>query len=279
VVVGNITLGGTGKTPLVIWLVQQLAARGLRPGVVSRGYAGERHAGTHLVGADDAAGQVGDEPLLIGRRTGAPVVIGRHRVAGVAHLAELGVDIVISDDGLQHYALDRQMEIAVVDGERGLGNGRLLPAGPLREPAERLGTVDCVVRNGGAPEPGQLGMTLAGATMRNLVNDSRRPLADAGGETWHAVAGVGNPERFFRLLETQGIRLLRHPLPDHAALSAADLQFSDEYPILMTEKDAVKCQPFATERLWCLPVDVMFEPDAGERLIDLLTRRCGLSVA
>ena len=278
VVVGNVTVGGTGKTPLVIWLVEQLAARGLRPGVVSRGYKGRGLSGAYLVTTWDPAERVGDEPCLICQRTDVPVVLASRRIAAARRLAELGVDVIISDDGLQHYALARNMEIAVVDGLRGLGNGRLLPAGPLREPPARLHSVDCVVKNGGQAAAGEVSMRLEGAEIRNLADGSRRPLAQARGETWHAVAGIGNPERFFRMLVEEGISILRHPRADHAPLHPSDLQFDDEHPILMTEKDAVKCQPFATARHWCLPVDAALEPAAAARLLRLLDQRCGLSI-
>lgn len=267
VVIGNLTAGGTGKTPLVVYLAERLVAAGRRPGVVSRGYGGRAGSSPMTVDAGSDPLVAGDEPVLIARRTGVPVVVCRDRVAGAGALAAAGVDIVLCDDGLQHYALRRDVEVAVVDGRRGLGNGRLLPAGPLREPASRLETVDLVVRNGGRPAPGETLMTLSGSTVVNLADGRRRPLAGLAGERWHAVAGIGDPERFFAALEAAGVRIERHPLPDHARLSPERLDFDDERPLLMTEKDAVKCAAFASDRYWYLPVDATFQQADAERLL------------
>jgi tetraacyldisaccharide 4'-kinase len=267
VVVGNLTAGGAGKTPLVIYLARRLAAGGVSVGVVSRGYGGGATATPVRVDADSDPGRVGDEPVLIARRTGVPVVVCRDRHAAAATLAEEGVELILCDDGLQHYALERDVELAVIDGRRGLGNGRLLPAGPLRESVARLRTVDLVVRNGGRPGPGEVLMTLAGCTVVNLHDGRRRPLADLAGERWHAVAGIADPERFFAALEAAGIELVRHPLTDHAPLSPAGLDFGDGRPLLMTEKDAVKCLRFASDRYWYLPVDASFAEADAERLL------------
>jgi len=272
VVVGNISVGGTGKTPLVIWLARALAEQGVAVGVVSRGYGARRATQRPMrVSAELSADDVGDEPMLIAARTCVPVVVGRDRCAAAAMLASDGVELIIADDGMQHYALGRDVEIAVVDGRRRFGNGRLLPAGPLREPLARLDVVDRVVINGGqAKGPSELRMDLAGDTIFNLSDGRAMSLADAAGRRWHALAGIGDPERFFTMLEGSGLVLIRHPFPDHAPLAPADLDFGDELPVIMTEKDAVKCRPFAGARCWVLPVEARFAPGEAERLLGLI---------
>jgi tetraacyldisaccharide 4'-kinase len=269
-VVGNLSVGGTGKTPLVCWLAERLAEAGWHPGVVSRGYGGSaRHP--RLIGPGDDPAEVGDEPLLIARRTGVPVAIGRRRSAAAQLLLQAGCGAVVSDDGLQHYALERDCEIVVMDGERGLGNGWLLPAGPLRESAPRLAAADAVVVNGGPPRDGALNMRLTAHSAMRLTNGERRPLAGFAGLTVHAVAGIGNPQRFFRMLRGHGIDVLEHALDDHAALSAGTVAFGDDRPVLMTEKDAVKCARIADSRHWYVPVDVTFDGDGAEALMRVVT--------
>ena len=267
VVVGNLTAGGAGKTPIVVYLAERLAELGRRPGVASRGYGGSTGADPRWVDAESRAEEVGDEPLLIARRTGVPVVVCSDRRAAADVLSAAGVDLVICDDGLQHYALGRDVELAVIDGERGLGNGRLLPAGPLREPRRRLESVDLVIRNGGQPEGAELGMQLAVRELVNLADGSRKTLASMAGERAHAVAGIGHPERFFRTLEAAGLTLIRHPLPDHGGFDAGRLLPDDGLPVLMTEKDAVKCPAPASDRFWYLPVDAVFEDEDAARLL------------
>lgn len=265
IVVGNITVGGTGKTPLVIALVERLRAAGLSPGVVSRGYGGAAQQWPQAVTAKSDPAWVGDEPVLIARRSGAPLVAAPDRVAAARQLcAEHLVDVVVSDDGLQHWALGRDVEIAVLDGERRLGNGWLLPAGPLREPSARLNSVDAVIVNGAATDPGcdVLQMSLAADTAVRLTDGHRRALAGFRGERVHALAGIGNPNRFYDALEQLGIEIKRHEFSDHHAYRQVDLRFEDERPILMTEKDAVKCQAFADRRMWFVPVNVQFDDDA-----------------
>jgi len=276
VVVGNITVGGTGKTPLVMWLARALGQRGLRVGIVSRGYRARHAAQTpRFVAADADADQVGDEPLLLARRSGAPVVVAADRAAGAALLVEHGVQVILADDGLQHYALARDVEIAVIDGRRRFGNGRLLPAGPLREPVSRLDVVDVVVINGGeARGSAEVRMELRGDTAVHLLSGEKQTLAEIHGTHWHAVAGIGDPERFFADLEARGLQLVRHPFPDHARFSAADFAFGDKLPILMTEKDAVKCGPFADDRFWYLPVEPGFAPGDEERLLAPILACC-----
>lgn len=272
IVVGNITVGGSGKTPLVIHLVKTLRALGKRPGVVLRGY-GAALTAPQLVRTDSDAAQVGDEAVLLVQRTGCPVATGRDRVAAARLLLEReSVDVVVSDDGLQHYRLGRTLEIAMLDGARMLGNGALLPAGPLREPAARLRQVDVVVING---EPGvwpdALRMTLAPQTVYCIARPAQtRKLADFAGSRVHALAGIGNPQRFFALLQEHGITALTHPLPDHAALQSADITFADDLPVLMTEKDAVKCHAFGTPRHWAVAVEAVFPAADQQHLEDLL---------
>ncbi|MEL7451271.1 MAG: tetraacyldisaccharide 4'-kinase [Pseudomonadota bacterium] len=273
IVVGNITVGGTGKTPLVLWLVKALRERGFRPGVISRGYGGGTHSESVLVSAAADARTVGDEPLLIARRSGVPVVVFPDRLAACKRLLAEDVDIIVADDGLQHYRLERDVEIAVVDGERGLGNKRLLPAGPLREPPSRLAQVDAVVVNGGAEAAGRITMKLAFGDVRSLDGDEQRPLSGFRGETVHAVAGIGNPGRFFRQLEGAGLQIAAHPFPDHASFDAASLAFPDDAPVLMTEKDAVKCPAMNDRRYWYVPVDAHFSDADTATLLDVVTSR------
>lgn len=271
-VVGNLSVGGTGKTPLVCWLVQRLGAAGMRPGVVSRGHGGSSRRERLIATGDDPA-EVGDEPLLIARRTGVPVAIGRDRAAAARLLEGEGCRTIVSDDGLQHYALHRDCEIVVIDGERRLGNGWLLPAGPLREAAPRLEGADAVVINGGqTPPDGTFRMRLVGRDAVALAGGERRPLAAFAGRTVHAVAGIGHPERFFRLLRAGGIEVIEHPRDDHARLTGADIEFGDDRPVLMTEKDAVKCAGIAGGRQWYVPVAAEIDDDDANALMDVVTR-------
>jgi len=265
VVVGNLTAGGSGKTPLVIALVEALRARGWRPGVVSRGYGG-RTRSPLLLDAHPAPAEVGDEPALIRRRTAVPVAVGRDRAAAARLLLTEGVDVVIADDGLQNPALARDVEICVIDGERRFGNGRLLPAGPLREPLTRLATLPWRVCNGGIAAAGETPMRLRGDRAVNLATGQALPLAHFAGRAVHAVAGIGHPERFFAALRTHGIDVHAHPFPDHHAYRPADLAFDDGLPVLMTEKDAVKCAAFADDRQWSVPVDAELPADFVEAL-------------
>jgi tetraacyldisaccharide 4'-kinase len=278
VVVGNLTVGGTGKTPFSIWLARELRARGLVPGLLSRGYGG-RAAGVRDVRAGDDPAVVGDEPLLLAAAGDWPVTVAAERLAGAARLRERGAGIVICDDGLQHYALARDLEIVVVDAARGLGNGRLLPAGPLREPASRLESVDFVVVNGeGGWRPGPAVAPGSVFTMRLDAAEAhavaaarageRRALDSFRGAPVHAVAGIGHPARFFAMLRAAGIEPIEHPFPDHHAFAPADLAFGDMHPVLMTSKDAVKCRGFADPRLWELPVQASLAPESGRALVE-----------
>lgn len=252
VVIGNLTAGGTGKTPLTIALVEALRARGRKPGVVSRGYGGDQRKPLLLRDAPDPA-RVGDEPCLI-HASGVPVAVGRDRPAAARLLLDAGCDVIVADDGLQHYRLARDVEICVIDGMRRFGNGRLLPLGPLREPMTRLRAVDFRVCNGGNAAPGEVPMRWEGATARALSGTREQPLAGFAGQRVHAVAGIGHPRRFFDSLAALGLDIIEHPFADHHAFTSADLDFGDGRPVLMTAKDAVKCRPFAQEAWWSVPV-------------------------
>ena len=254
IVIGNISVGGTGKTPLTIALVEALRARGFKPGVISRGFGGDARAAMRVDAQSDPA-MVGDEARMIFDATGAPVAVARKRAdAGLLLLQDCDIDVLIADDGLQHYALRRDVEICVIDGERRFGNGRLLPAGPLREPLARLARVDYCVCNGGQPHADEVQMTLTGDTAVALADARKNSLVDFAGQCVHAVAGIGNRSRFFAMLRNAGIDIVEHPFPDHHAFAAADLEFGDAAPVLMTEKDAVKCRAFARPQWWRVPV-------------------------
>lgn len=249
IVIGNITVGGTGKTPLVIWLAEFLRNHGFKPGIVSRGYGGHNNNYPCEVNNDSNIASVGDEALLIKRRTQCPMVVDPNRVRAVQKLMEISnCDVVISDDGLQHYALGRDIEIAVIDATRKFGNGFCLPVGPLREPIKRLQKVDCIVENGKS-------MQLMPNKLHNIANpDLTKTLFEFKDKTVHAVAGIGNPQRFFKMLSDNNIKIIEHPFPDHYTYRLQDLTFNDKLPILMTEKDALKCEQFANQNYWCVPV-------------------------
>ena len=272
VVVGNVSAGGTGKTPLVCWLTAQLCDLGFKPGIVTRGYGGSSRT-ARLIAPSDDPGVVGDETVLLARRTGRPVAAGRNRPAAAQLLVHAGCDVVVSDDGLQHYALARDCEIVVIDGERRFGNGWLLPAGPLRETRARLAHADAVVVNGGRPLPGgNFNMRLEAKSAVNLRGAAPRSLDEFAGSSVHAVAGIGNPARFFSMLRAHGIEVLAHPLADHARFEAADIFFADQRPVLMTEKDAVKCAGMAGMQHWYVPVSARFDAGESKLLLDIVTQ-------
>ncbi len=274
IIIGNISVGGTGKTPLTIRLAQLLRAQGYHPGIVSRGYGArssdstavdalEEKAGIKSVSYDSRAEEVGDEALLMAVRTGLPVVVGVERPKAVAYLLErYAVDIVLSDDGLQHYSLARDLEIAVIDGSRRFGNGYCLPAGPLREKPRRLDECDFVIGNGRV-QAGEHAMQVSGQWLVALNNKHLvRPLAEFNGCTVHVVTAIGNPQRFLAQLTQAGIRCQPHLYPDHHLFAGTEFSFSDDLPVLMTEKDAVKCQAFNAQPMshcWYLPVDARLE--------------------
>jgi tetraacyldisaccharide 4'-kinase len=280
IVAGNLTVGGTGKTPLVLWLAEFLTSRGYTPGIVSRGYGGRGRAPRRVLPESDPLA-CGDEAVLLARRSGCPVWAGADRVAaGEALLAsQPACNIVLSDDGLQHYRLARDVEICVVDAARGFGNGWLLPAGPLRETLTRLAGVDAVIVNGdgSAPHPSiallpgnaaRFAMTLEGREFRNLLNPGQAAGAELfRGKRVHAIAGIGNPQRFFSHLRALGLDFVAHPFPDHHPFTAADLAYDGLEAVVMTEKDAVKCKSFATEMHWELAVDAAPDPAAGELVL------------
>ncbi len=273
VVVGNLTAGGNGKTPVVIWLVEQLQQRGIRVGVVSRGYGGKADRYPLLLDADTAPASAGDEPVLIWQRTGAPVAVSPVRADAVrALLAEHEIQLIITDDGLQHYRLARDLEIVVVDGVRRFGNGWWLPAGPMRERASRLQTVDAVITNGGEPAPGEIPMILRPGQAINLLTGERREMSTLTDVV--AMAGIGHPPRFFTTLEKGGVRPVRTvALADHQALIQADVQAMTQpgQNLLMTEKDAVKCRAFAQDNWWYLPVNAELQGDDVQQLLAKLT--------
>jgi tetraacyldisaccharide 4'-kinase len=273
IVVGNITVGGTGKTPLVINLVKRLQQAGHRPGVVSRGYGGAATRWPQAVNSDSDPYLVGDEPVLIARRAACPVVVGPRRVRAAKRLlAEHDCDVIICDDGLQHYALARDIEIAVVDGARRFGNGRCLPAGPLRESPSRLQSADMVIVNGGGSADA-CSMRLMGEQARQLQAPGiSHALRDWNGKSVHGVAGIGNPARFFAHLRAHGHLVVEHAFPDHHDFRMEDLHFDDDLPVMMTEKDAVKCRGFARPNHWYVPVDAQLDAQCEYRIQELLTR-------
>jgi len=257
IIVGNVTVGGSGKTPLVIWLVRYLEAAGMRPGIVSRGYGGRAGHQPVLVDPDSRAEAVGDEPLLLARRTGVPVCVAIDRVAAVGHLwRETDVTVVVADDGLQHYRLRRDLEFIVIDGQRGFGNGRMLPAGPLREPVSRLAEADLVFSNGPADEISAHVFTLAPLKARALSGVRERGLEAFRGQRVWAVAGIGNPDRFHSLLANAGIGVEPVTVADHGMADLDRLVARHAWPILMTEKDAVKYPDTSVTDAWSVPVDV-----------------------
>lgn len=277
VVVGNLTAGGNGKTPVVIWLVEQLSKRGIRVGVVSRGYGGKADRYPLLLTPQTTTAQAGDEPVLIFQRTGAPVAVSPVRSEAVqALLNQADVQIVITDDGLQHYALARDKEIVVIDGVRRFGNGWWLPAGPMRERASRLRSVDAVIVNGGTALAGEIPMQLRPGLAVNLLTGERRDVA--GLPELVAMAGIGHPPRFFATLESCGARLVKTvPLADHQALSLAQVAgfTAPGQTLIMTEKDAVKCRAFARDNWWYLPVDAQLQGEQPERLLQELIALAG----
>ena len=287
IVVGNLTVGGSGKTPLTLWVVEGLRAAGYRPGVLSRGYGGDVERVVEVSPSSDAA-VVGDEPLLLAQRNGVPVFVGQDRVAaGNALLARHPqCDVLVTDDGLQHYRLARCVELVVFDS-RGVGNGRLLPAGPLREPLGRLQAVTAVVCNGGVANPPvvpasilsagvpHFSMRLSGTRFIALDDSQRTCVAeDLKGKKLYALAGIGDPSRFFSQLASLGLEFSAHPFPDHRRYRAEDLAFARDGVLLMTEKDAVKCRGLTLPETWVLPVDARIEDNSdGASLLNRILEK------
>ncbi len=275
IIVGNITVGGTGKTPLVSWLVAFLRQAGYRPGIVSRGYKASPPQLPYRVNPDDSPAVAGDEPLMLARRCQCPLVIDPQRARAVQYLLDTtDCNVVISDDGLQHHALGRDIELVVLDGARGLGNGHCLPAGPLREPADRLQSVDFVISNGEPQQPlprHDVTMTLAPRSFRRLSGE-KLELDHYQGQQVHAVAGIGNPQRFFTTLQGLDIHAQPHAFADHHSYTATDLQFSPALPLLTTEKDAVKWQGLALPDAAWLEIEACLPASFGQALLEKLTR-------
>jgi tetraacyldisaccharide 4'-kinase len=276
IVVGNLSVGGAGKTPLVLWLADFLKRNGRNPGIVSRGYGGAMAQGREARAATIASDprEVGDEPILLARRSGCPVWVCADRVLAATTLRRENpeIDIIVADDGLQHYALARDLEICVVE-ERSLGNRWLLPAGPLREPLSRLRSVAAVVTHGASAFKGYE-MKLEGENLVRLRDATDvRPAKSFAGQRVHAVAGIGDPKRFFLQLARFGIKVVPHPFPDHHPFRAADLEFGDEAPVVMTEKDAVKCKGIAKAHHWVFAVNAALDPAFGRWLLEKLGGR------
>ena len=272
IVVGNLTVGGSGKTPLVIWLARFLEDKGYRPGIVSRGYGGKAKSWPQQVRSDSDYVSVGDEAVMIAARTECPMAVGPDRPQVVRSLLEHhDVNVILSDDGLQHYALRRDIEIAVVNGERRFGNGYCLPAGPLRERPARLDEVDIIVVNGEG-ERREHPMSVSNQFAVNMKTAEIKPLTEFSTSRIHAVAGVGHPGQYFGALRAVGLDIQEHEFPDHYRFSEADIDFGDGLPVLMTEKDSVKCVRFTNTHLWCVPASVELGNAFGRRVLMLLEK-------
>lgn len=273
IVVGNVSVGGTGKTPLVIWLAAKLKDEGYKPGIISRGYKGKARSWPQQVRPDSDPVIVGDEPVLIARRTNCPMAVGPDRVETVRQLLQYNdCDVIISDDGMQHYRLRRDIEIAVIDSQRGFGNGYCLPAGPLRELKSRLKRVNFIVSNNQKkPSGDNVSMYLDGEHLVNVM-DSRKTkkLSELKGKHVNAVAGIGNPARFFDFLRKQGIDVTEHCFSDHHSYKQSELDFPEKDMVLMTEKDAVKIQRFASKNYWYVPVEAKIQRGFRESVVSLL---------
>lgn len=274
IIVGNISVGGTGKTPLLIELCSQLHNKGYSPGIITRGYGGSAQQWPQPVNAQSSAHELGDEPVLIAARTQCPVVAGPDRVAAAEYLLEHNnCDVILSDDGLQHYRLQRDAELVVIDAQRMYGNGFCLPSGPLREPVRRLASVDLSLLNGATAE--QTGFVMIALLCESLDRAQHsRMLSDFTPGPVHAVAGIGNPARFFQMLRDQGLDVIEHAFADHYVFKPGDLQFDDECPVLMTAKDAVKCTGFDLKNHWSVSVDIELTASAQAGLDKIIQKVC-----
>ena len=283
IVVGNITVGGTGKTPLTIHIVKVLQKSGYKPAIITRGYGGKATTWPQVVSADSDASLVGDEAVLMAQRTGVAVYAGANRLESVHQLLEAhDCDVIVSDDGMQHYKLPRDIQIAVIDGKRQLGNGYCLPAGPLREKKERLDSCDLIVVNGESTRDknnyldrnthneNQFEMVLSGKTLINLSTNEEKQLSDFSGQEVQALTGIGNPQRFYSTLKASGLNISENSFPDHHAFQENDLSFDDDSIVIMTEKDAVKCKSLIgnTKHYWYLPVTANLSNDFDEALLN-----------
>ena len=272
IIVGNISVGGTGKTPLVVWLAEYFVSKGFKPGIVSRGYGAKLSGKTQQVRPDSDPRMVGDEPVLISRKTKCPVAVAVKRRNAAEQLIEhYDCDLILCDDGLQHYSLARDIEIAVIDGQRRFGNEHCLPAGPLREPVSRLESVDFVVSKYTAKRH-EFKMEYSYGDLVSLADPTQTmPISNLAGQTVHAIAGIGNPDRYFSYLRNQKLNIILHEFQDHHAFTAEDIQFNDDVPVVMTEKDAVKCTAFAKKSHWYLPITATL-PDAFAYRLDVLMK-------
>lgn len=269
VVVGNITAGGNGKTPVVVWLVEQLQQQGYKVGVASRGYGGKAPQYPYLLTETTTPDISGDEPVLIKQRTKADVAVAPVRSEAVKMLEAQGVDIIITDDGLQHYALQRDIEFIIIDGKRRFGNEHYLPLGPLREGIERLSTVDFLICNGEQPQQNEISMKLTPSHAINLVTGEKCPVTSLSSLV--AFAGIGHPPRFFDTLSLLGANVVHtQGFGDHKAFEPAEIQNLMQYgeQLIMTEKDAVKCQSFAQSSWWYLPVDAEFPEEKAQQILN-----------
>tara|TARA_Y100000389_G_scaffold204393_1_gene256678 strand:- start:135 stop:1142 length:1008 start_codon:yes stop_codon:yes gene_type:complete len=274
IVVGNITVGGTGKTPTVVWLANELKDRGYFPGIISRGYGGSHKSNYPIrVAKHSDTSIVGDEPVLLARRLSCPVIVDKNRTRASMMLINDGVNVIISDDGLQHSQLNRDFEICIIDGSRGLGNFRLIPSGPLRDQPSRLMKVDQILVNGANNFKNAMPFKLKALGATRLNGSLSQPLESFKGMTLHAVAGIGNPKRFFELLRSYDVKIIEHSFPDHAVLSVEDLDFGDQHDIFMTEKDAVKFGRNMSDKFWFIPIELFMKTSMSTALLDRIESR------
>jgi len=274
VIVGNITVGGTGKTPLILWMARLLKEQGYKPGIISRGYGGGAEVWPQWVTDQSDSVMVGDEAVLMSKHADCPIAVGPERVKAAQMLLDKSdCNIILSDDGLQHYALERDIEIIVIDGQRRFGNGYVLPCGPLRESTERLHKVDLVIVNGLAEEDNEFSMLMEGDMAINLLTKEQKLLSDFKFIPSHALAGIGNPNRFFELLEKQNISIEKHAFPDHYKFTETDIRFDDDKAILMTEKDAVKCFEIASDKHWYVPIKAKPQQQFIDKLLTLIKEK------
>ena len=270
IIVGNITVGGTGKTPFTIWLANHFIGMGYRPAVLTRGYKGKIGDTPIEVSKESNPERVGDEAIMIASKLKCPVIAHPDRNLSIKYVFDKNIDFIISDDGLQHYQMDRDYEILIIDNERMYGNNLLLPAGPLREPISRVSKVNLVLKNVESEDFKTNNLfRLVGSTAINLITGDSRFLIDFTSTKIHAVAGIGNPARFFRSLKKAGLDIYEHPFEDHREYKSSDLNFDDEYEIIMTEKDMIKCKRFANPSMWFVPVEVQFDQNEKPWLLDI----------
>tara|TARA_B100000953_G_scaffold47881_2_gene36498 strand:- start:1598 stop:2602 length:1005 start_codon:yes stop_codon:yes gene_type:complete len=255
IVIGNIVAGGTGKTPLVIWLAKHFKDKGFLPGIVSRGYGGTYLSNIELVKPTSNPLLVGDEPVIIARNTNCPVVVAKKRAKGAKELVEkYNCNIILCDDGMQHYSLARDIEIAVIDGQRRFGNNYCFPAGPLREPKSRIFKADLIVSKYNARTcEHKMDYTYHQLVSLNELSKTI-PISDLHGMTVHAIAGINNPDHFFSYLRSHKLELIIHKFPDHYSYTEDDVKFDDNFPVVMTEKDAVKCLNYSSDKHWYIPI-------------------------